>query len=564
MAGARGGNGDGTARRERIVRRERSCLRRRARRAEAVARARADFLATMSHELREPLNGVLGMGRLLRDTPLDAEQRGYLEAILDSGEALLTLVNDVLDLSRIDAGRLELAPVEVAPRPFVERVVALVAPRARQKGLTVELAVDRSVPERVLVDPGRLRQVLLNLLGNAVKFTERGRVGLAIRARTLGQRDVLLLLSVTDTGPGIGEAELARLFRPWAQASAATGRLYGGSGLGLVLARRIVEAMGGTLACTSRPGVGTTFSIALPVGLPVGRAGTQSEIAPALAGAQLLIADPLERTRTAMRDLASLWGMTVRTAATGREALALLNEAADRGSPFDLALIDAQLRDPEPAELAQRIRNAPALAATRLVLAAPAGLRGDARRAEAAGFAAYLEKPLAAETLMACLRALRGGPPSAIVTRHSLVERGGPALRILVVDDNPLNCRLLGLLLERAGHRVASVQSGEAALARLAAEPFDLVLMDMQMPGLDGLETTRRIRALPDLGKARVPVVAVTANAMPGDEQRCRAAGMDGCLTKPIDGASLAAAVERHARPERLSQSESILDFAQP
>lgn len=553
MAGSRGEERGGTVRRERVARRACVRLRSRARRAEAVARARADFLATMSHELREPLNGVLGMARLLRDTPLDAEQQGYLEAILDSGEALLTLVNDVLDLSRIDAGRLELAPVEVALRPFVERVVALMAPRARQKGLTVELSVDRSAPERVLVDPGRLRQVLLNLLGNAVKFTERGRIGLATRARALGQHDVLLLLAVTDTGPGIGEAEQARLFRPWAQASAATGRLYGGSGLGLVLARRIVEAMGGTLACTSRPGAGTTFSVALPVGLPVGQAGARSTAAPALAGAQLLIADPLERTRNAMRDLANLWGMIVRTAATGREALALLDEAADRGAPFDLALIDAQLRDPEPVELARRIRSAPALAGTGLVLCAPAGLRGDARRAEAAGFAAYLEKPLAPETLMACLRALRGGPPPAIVTRHSLVERGGPGLRILVVDDNPLNCRLLGLLLERAGHRVASVQSGEAALARLAAEPFDLVLMDMQMPGLDGLETTRRIRALPDPTKARVPVVAVTANAMPGDQERCRAAGMDGYLTKPIDGASLSAAVERHARPGVLS-----------
>lgn len=548
MAGSRHEEGSGTVRRERVARRACSRLRSRARRAEAAARARADFLATMSHELREPLNGVLGMARLLRDTPLDAEQRGYLEAILDSGEALLTLVNDVLDLSRIDAGRLELAPVEVALRPFVERVVALMAPRARQKGLVVELAVDRSVPELVLVDPGRLRQVLLNLLGNAIKFTERGRVDLSADSRPLGPRDALLLLAVRDTGPGIGEAEQARLFRPWAQASAATGRLYGGSGLGLVLARRIVEAMGGTLGCTSRPGAGATFSVTLPVGLPAREGGARTTAAPALVGAHLLIADPLERTRNAIRDLANLWGMIVRTAATGREALALLNEAADRGAPFDLALIDAQLRDPEPAALAQRVRSTPTLAGTRLVLAAPAGLRGDARRAEAAGFAAYLEKPLAAETLMACLRTLRGGPPEAIVTRHSLVERGGPSLRILVVDDNPLNCKLLGLLLERAGHRVASVQSGEAALARLAAEPFDLVLMDMQMPGLDGLETTRRIRALPDPARARVPVVAVTANAMPGDEQRCRAAGMDGYLTKPIDGASLSASVERHAR----------------
>jgi two-component system sensor histidine kinase/response regulator len=537
----------GPARGRLRARLERLRLRRRARRAEAAARARAAFLATMSHEMREPLNGVLGMARLLRDTPLDAEQAAHVAAILEAGEALLTLVNDILDLSRIDAGKLELAPVELALRPFLERVLGLVEPRARAKGLTVELAVEPTVPELVRADPARLRQVLLNLLGNAVKFTERGRVRLAVAARRRGAGEALLAFELTDSGIGIDPTELARLFRPWTQATSATGRLYGGSGLGLVVARQIVEAMGGVLGCSSRVGEGTTFALLLPVPVVEAMPVTVGP-APALAGAQLLIADPAERSRAQLRDLATLWGMTVRTAASGREALTLLAEAADRGAPFDLAILAGRLSDPDPAALAERLRAEPRLSGTRLVLLAPAGLRGDARRAEAAGFAAYLAEPVTAETLMACLRTLRAGPGSGILTRHSLSERRAGPLSVLVVDDNALNCRLLAILLERAGHRVVTVQSGEAALERLSAEPFDLVLMDMQMPGLDGLETTRRIRALPDAARAATPVVAVTANAMAGDERRCRESGMDGYLTKPVDGATLLATVERYAR----------------
>lgn len=539
---------------------ERLRLRRRARRAEAAARARAAFLATMSHEMREPLNGVLGMARLLRDTPLDAEQAAHVAAILEAGEALLTLVNDILDLSRIDAGKLELAPVDLALRPFLERVLGLLEPRARAKGLEVELAIEPTVPELVRADPARLRQVLLNLLGNAVKFTERGRVRLAVASRRRGAGEALLVFELTDSGIGIDPRELARLFRPWAQATAATGRLYGGSGLGLVVARQIVEAMGGVLGCTSRVGEGTTFTLHLPVPV-VEQARVAAGPAPALAGAQLLIADPVERSRAQLRDLATLWGMTVRTAASGREALTLLAEAADRGAPFDLAILAGRLSDPDPVALAERLRQEPRLSGTRLVLLAPAGLRGDARRAEAAGFAAYLAEPVTAETLMACLRTLRAGPGPGILTRHSLSERRAGRLSVLVVDDNALNCRLLAILLERAGHRVVTVRSGEAALERLSAEPFDLVLMDMQMPGLDGLETTRRIRALPDPARAATPVVAVTANAMAGDERRCRESGMDGYLTKPVDGATLLATVERHARR---SLKESRIAFSQP
>jgi two-component system sensor histidine kinase/response regulator len=544
----------------RRARLERLRLRRRARRGEAAARARAAFLATMSHEMREPLNAVLGMARLLQDTPLAPDQAAHVAAILEAGEALLTLVNDILDLSRIDAGKLELAPVDLELRPFLERVVGLLEPRARDKNLALELAVEPTVPELVRVDPARLRQVLLNLLGNAIKFTERGRIRLAVASQRQRDGEALLAFELEDSGIGIEAADLARLFRPWQQATVSTGRLYGGSGLGLVVARQIVEAMGGVLGCTSRPGEGTTFRLLLPVPV-VERVPVARGPAPALAGAHLLIADPVERSRAQLRDLAILWGMTVRTAASGREALLLLREASDRGAPFELAILAERLTDPDPVGLAERLRAEPRLAGTRLVLLTPGGLRGDARRAEAAGFAAYLAEPVSAETLMACLRTLRAGAGSGILTRHNLSERRGGPLSVLVVDDNALNCRLLAILLERAGHRVVTVGSGEAALERLAAEPFDLVLMDMQMPGLDGLETTRRIRALPDPARAATPVVAVTADAMAGDEGRCRAAGMDGYLTKPVDGATLLATVERHARA---AFQESVIAFSQP
>lgn len=528
------------------------------RRARKLAEARAAMLAAVSHDMRDPLNSLIGMARLLRDTPLDGEQREFVDTIIEAGEALHTLVNELLDLSRIDAGRLELAPTAVAVRPFLERLAAHVRARAKAKGLAFELAIAPSVPETLEFDPTRLRRALLNLLGNALKFTSQGRIALRASAEPHAQ-GVLLRIEVADTGIGMTEEEQRRLFTPWTQIGAARGGLYGGSGLGLSLVRRIVEAMGGRIRCASRPGEGTTFTLELPLDRARAQPAQPSAAAPALSGAQLLIVDPVARSRALVEALALSWGMLVRTAASSREALALLSEAADRGSPFDFALIDAQLSDPAPEELARRVAADTRLAGTRLILLASAGLRGDARRAADAGFAAYLEKPVTAETLMACLRTLRSGHRAELVTRHSLAERAVAPLEILVVDDNPLNCRLLALMLGRAGHRVTTVQSGEAALAALAARPFDLILMDMQMPGLDGLETTKRIRALADPGRARIPVLAVTANAMAGEEARCRAAGMNGYLTKPIDGASLLAAVERAASGESVAQHEKTL-----
>lgn len=499
--------------------------------------------------MREPINGVLGMARLLKDTPLDAEQSGYVGAIVESAEALVTLVNDVLDLSRIDAGRLKLVPVDMALPAFLERLRATLAPRAAQKGIGLRLEILPGVPELVRADPARLRQVLVNLLGNALKFTEAGEVRLTVGPDAPFRDTLPLVLAVHDTGIGIDEATRARLFAPFVQAGPATGRLYGGSGLGLLIARRIVEAMGGTLECTSRPGEGTTFTARLRLARPTSAGTGSQDAAMGLAGLSLLVVDEQERTRLGTRDLAGMWGMDVRAARTGPEALALMFEAADRGSPFDIVIVDAALAEPGAIELARRVRAEPKLAPVRLVLLASSGLRGDAAAARAAGFQAYLPKPTAAATLVDCLRRLRTASADVFVTIHSLSEQRGRPLAVLVVDDNPVNCRLASILLERAGHDVTVAGGGAAALQLLAERPFDLVLMDIQMPGMDGLEATRRIRALPDPSRAKVPIVALTANALNGEDERCRAAGMDFYLTKPIDGASLVGAVERLGRP---------------
>ncbi len=515
--------------------------------AEARAAGRAAFLATTSHELREPMNGVLGMARLLGETVLDEEQRGYVDVIVESAETLLTVINDVLDLSRVDAGRLDIVDLPFELPQLMGRLEALLAPRARQKGLDFAIRCDPGLPRLLRGDPGRLRQVLLNLIGNALKFTDCGRVG--VMAAAVGPPEARRLrITVEDTGPGIPAPVLARLFGAYEQGDAGVVRVYGGSGLGLMIARRMSEAMSGRLDVTSPEGGGARFVVDLPL-RQADRVDPSASGDVPLGDASLLVVDPHQRSRERVRGLAAGWGMAARGAERAGEALALLHEAAARGTPFDYVVCNRQLPDLDGEALARRIRDQPSLAQPALVMLVASGMRGDAQRASAAGFDAYLPTPVKAQTLLECLQALRRkGGPAALITAHSLSDSRPPGLRILLVDDNAVNVKLASIMLQRAGHRVQTAADGAAALAAASAGGYDLVLMDVQMPVMDGYEATRRIRALADAAKAGVPIVAVTANALQGDAEHCRVAGMDGYVGKPFDRAGLLGAVERWGR----------------
>ena len=521
-----------------------AALRRALEAAEQRLDERGRFLATMSHELREPMNGVLGMARLLRDTPLDAEQGGYVDAVIGSAEALITLINDILDLSRIDAGQFALNPVDFALGPFFERLAILFERRATAKGIGFALELGPDLPEIARGDPGRLRQIVTNLVTNGIKFTSQGGVRLEVRPTAAAEGRLGLELRIADTGIGIPPECRDLLFSPFGQADQSTARLYGGSGLGLMIAQRLAGLMHGRIRLEASSAEGTVFAVSLELEPPQETA--QRRTRAAIAGCRLLIADDQPRSAQVTADLARLWGVEVRTAASAAEAFTVLQESADRGAPFDFAIIDRALPDQRGDTLGPRIRAIPALAALKLLLTVAAGVRGDAAAVQGMGFDAYLQKPVTASTLLDGLQQLHGADGGGeLVTVHSVGERRGRPLRLLIADDNPVNCRLAGIMLERAGHAVATVVNGAEAVERVASEPFDAVLMDVQMPVMGGLEATRRIRALADPSRAGVPIIAITANAMQGDDADCYAAGMTGYVTKPIDRAALLETIDR-------------------
>jgi two-component system, sensor histidine kinase and response regulator len=529
----------------RALQKELSAARQECAAARRADEAKALFLATMSHEIREPMNGVIGMTRLLLETPLSDEQRGYVDAVHDAGQALLTIINDILDLSRLEADRLELDCVDFDLRALLDRVVRLMEPRALRKGLGLILEVAPDLPRMLHGDPGRLRQILVNLLGNAVKFTAEGHVGLTVAAVADHGDRIRIGIAVRDTGVGIPEHLHDRLFTPYAQADFAVPRLYGGSGLGLSICRRLAGLMGGSIALSSRPGVGTTFDLELVLAkAPDGRAMPLTSAA-GIAGTRLLIVDPNATTAIMMEQHAGNWGVETKLVATGGEAMTSLRGARRIGRGYHIALIDRSLPDMGGEDLGQEIKADPELRPTQLVMVASSGLRGDAARVSKIGFAAYLPKPITAAMLLDCLAQLRAldavaQPPGTepLITAHSISERKPAPLRILVADDNPMNCRIAVLMLEKAGHQIDVVNDGAEAVEAVRGKPYDVVLMDVQMPGVDGLEATRRIRAM-SLDQAKVPVIAVTANAMEGDDRRCFEAGMDDYISKPIDRARL-------------------------
>ncbi len=511
----------------------------------------------MSHELREPMNGVLGMARLLADTSLSQDQQTLVDTIVESAEALLTVLNDLLDLSRLAAGRFDLRAVAFDPRLVAGRAMATFEQKANGKNIRLELEVDKHVPTAISGDPGRLRQILVNLMGNAVKFTDDGTVRLVVRPAPLADAPAVLF-QVQDTGRGFDQDGSRLPADPFARQSTGTLPMFGGSGLGLTICSALASAMGGRLEIASRAGAGTCAILLLPA---VPADGVSGELHPvSLAGLHLLIVEALPDLRERLRRAASAWGLLVRGAAGLDDALREIHEARTRGTVFDLAIIGATLDDRSVAALVAALRRE-AGQALRVVCLATSGLRGDAARAGSLGLDGYLATPFSDEDLMQMLiRIVQDTERNRVWTRHDVQEGIERGLRILVADDNPVNCRLAELLLAKAGHAVTTVPDGARAVAAVEAGDFDLVLMDVQMPVMDGLQATRAIRLLSDERRSTIPVVALTAEAMSGDEKRILASGMDGYLTKPIDRPKLLSTVQFWATKGRSTGSAATFN----
>jgi len=538
--------------------------------AQAAARVKASFLATVSHELRTPMNGVIGMTDLLMDTEPSEEQQSYIQPIRQCGEVLLNLINDILEYGKIEAGKLELECIDFNLRTTVEDVLNQFAERAETKGLEIAGLVHASVPTGLRGDPGRLRQILTNFVGNAIKFTERGDVTIQAFLEKDLVDAVVVRFEITDSGIGIPPEVQARLFQPFTQADSSTSRKYGGTGLGLAISKQLAEQMGGSVGIVSQPEHGSTFWCTARF---IKQPTSSLAIVPSaeLTGRRVLIVDDNESNRIILHHLVTGWGMDDDQARDADSAIALIEQQAEKGLSYDVAIVDMLMPGKDGLELAKELKIHPVGSRVRLVILTSLIQRGHAELARQAGFLAYLTKPIRHDQLSNCLRTVLGmtglvgertlttvtTPAPPLITQHTLAEIES-APRILVAEDNLINQKLTVRILEKLGYQSDVVGNGQEALAALAQNSYALVLMDCQMPLLDGLEATRLIREREQASEPstphstlnihhprHIPIVALTANAMSGDRERCLAAGMNDYLTKPVRKEDLKGILDR-------------------